>query len=223
MWFDGLPPTAPVYTIVGVIKDIRENGFQAAPRPGYYFTAAQSTADPDYLVVRTQGRPEDLADAVRRIIARVDPDQPVSAVRTMDDIVDSNVADRRQHMVLLASFATLALLLASIGIYGVVSFAVAQQSRELGLRLALGASRQSVMRLVLGRGLRLMAAGIAIGIAIAWASTRALQSLLFGVGSMDPGTFAAVIACLTATAFAACYLPARRAAHLDPIAALRDE
>ena len=141
----------------------------------------------------------------------------------MDDIVDSEVADRQQHMVLLASFATLALLLASIGIYGVVSFAVAQQSRELGLRVAFGASRQSVMWLVLGRGLRLMAAGIAIGVAIAWASTRAWQSLLFGVGSMDLRTFAAVIVCLTATAFAACYLPARRAAHLDPIAVLRDE
>src|SRR5262245_37351498 len=223
MWFNGLPPAVPSYTIVGVIKDVRENGFRAAPRPGYYFTAAQSTAAPDYLVVRTQGRPEDLAEAVRRIIARVDPDQPVSAVRTMDDIVDADVADRQQHMVLLASFATLALLLASIGIYGVVSFAVAQQSRELGLRLALGASSQSVMRMVLGRGLRLMAAGIAVGIAIAWASTRALQSLLFGVGSTDLRTFAAVIVCLAATAFAACYLPARRAAHLNPIVVLRDE
>ena len=223
MWFNGLPPGVPMYTIVGVIKDIRENGFQASPRPGYYFTAAQSTAAPDYLVARTQGRPEDLAEGVRRIIARVDPDQPVSAVRTMDDIVDSDVADREQHMVLLASFAALALLLASIGIYGVVSFAVAQQSRELGLRVALGASRQSVTWLVLGRGLRLMAAGIAVGIAIAWASTRALQSLLFGVGSLDLRTFAAVIVCLTATAFAACYLPARRAAHLDPMAVLRDE
>jgi ABC-type antimicrobial peptide transport system permease subunit len=223
MWFNGLPPAAPVYTIVGVIKDIRENGFQASPRPGYYFTAAQSTAAPDYLVARTQGRPEDLAEAVRRIIARVDPDLPVSAVRTMDDIVDSDVADRQQHMVLLASFAALALLLASIGIYGVVSFAVAQQSRELGLRVALGASRQSVLWLVLGRGLKLMAAGISVGIAIAWAATRALQSLLFGVGSMDVRTFAAVIACLAATAFAACYLPARRAAHLDPMVVLRDE
>jgi ABC-type antimicrobial peptide transport system permease subunit len=223
MWFNGLPPGAPVYTIVGVIKDIRENGFQAAPRPGYYFTAAQSTADPDYLVARTQGPPEDLAEAVRRIIARVDPDLPVSAVRTMADIVASAVADRQQHMVLLASFATLALLLACIGIYGVVSFAVAQQRRELGLRVALGASRQSVMWLVLGRGLTLMAGGIATGIAVAWASTRALQSLLFGVGSMDLRTFAAVIACLTATALVACYLPARRAAHLDPIAVLRDE
>jgi putative ABC transport system permease protein len=223
MWFNGLPPAASFYTILGVIKDIHENGFQASPRPGYYFTAAQSTAAPDCLVARTQGRPEDLAEAVRRIIARVDPDQPVSAVRTMDDIVESDVADRQQHMVLLASFAALALLLASIGIYGVVSFAVAQQSRELGLRVALGASRQSVMWLVLGRGLRVMAAGIAIGIAIAWASTRALQSLLFGVGSLDLRTFAAVVVCLSATALAACYFPARRAARLDPIAVLRDE
>src|SRR5262249_54445127 len=157
MWFNGLPPAVPLYTIVGVIKDIRENGFQAAPRPGYYFTAAQSTAAPDYLVARTRGRPEDVADAVRRIVARVDPDQPVSAVRTMDDIVDSDVADRQQHMVLLASFAAVALLLAAIGVYGIVSFAGAQQSRGLGVGGARGASRPAGVWVVRRRRVELRA------------------------------------------------------------------
>ncbi|HZR23052.1 MAG TPA: ABC transporter permease [Vicinamibacterales bacterium] len=223
MWFNGLPPTAPFYTIVGVIKDIRENGYQPALRPAYYFATAQSQTTADYLVIRTQGRPEDLTEPVRRIIARVDPDQPVSAIRTLDDIVASDVADREQQMVLLASFAALALLLASVGIYGVLSFGVAQQSRELGLRIALGASRVSIMRLVVGRGLTLTVSGIAIGTAIAWAVMRALQSLLYGVATTDLPTFAAVIGCLTATALAACYFPAHRASRLDPIAVLRDE
>jgi ABC-type antimicrobial peptide transport system permease subunit len=126
-------------------------------------------------------------------------------------------------MVLLRSFAALALLLASIGLYGVLSFALTQQSRELGLRIALSATSGSVMRLVLSRGLTLTALGSGAGVALAWASTRALQNLLSGVGAMDPRTFTAVVAWLAATALLACYLPARRAARLDPIAVLRDE
>jgi len=160
---------------------------------------------------------------VRRIIANADPDQPVSAIRTMDDIVDQDVADRQQQMVLLASFAALALLLASIGIYGVLSFLVTQQSRELGLRMALGATSSWVMRFVLARGATLTATGILVGVALAWASTRVLQNLLYGVGALDPRTFAAVVAFLSATALAACCLPARRAALLDPIVVLREE
>ena len=141
----------------------------------------------------------------------------------MDEIVDQDVADRQQQMVLLASFAALALLLAAIGIYGVLSFAVAQQSRELGLRIALGASSGSVMRLVLGRGVLLTAIGITIGMALAWASTRVLQTLLYGVGALDPRTVASVVGFLGTTALAACYMPARRAARLDPIVVLREQ
>ena len=120
-------------------------------------------------------------------------------------------------------FAALALLLASIGIYGVLSFAVSQQSRELGLRIALGATGASMMGLVLGRGLLLTGASVVLGTALAWASTRTLQNLLYGVSTLDPRTFAAVVVCLTVTTLVACYMPARRAAHLDPIVALRDE
>jgi putative ABC transport system permease protein len=221
MWVNDV--ARPHFTIVGVVKDVRENGHRPAMRPGFYFTPAQSQSTVDYLVVRTQGRPEDLVEPVRRIIANADPDQPVSAIRTMDDIVDQDVADRQQQMVLLASFAALALLLASIGIYGVLSFLVTQQSRELGLRMALGATSSWVMRFVLARGATLTATGILVGVALAWASTRVLQNLLYGVGALDPRTFAAVVAFLSATALAACCLPARRAALLDPIVVLREE
>lgn len=221
MWVSD--PTRPAFTIVGVIRDVREHGYQRAVRPSFYMAPAQSQYNVDYLVVRTRGRAEDLAEPIRQIIARVDPEQPVSAIRTMDDIVDHDVADRQEQMMLLASFAGLALLLATIGIYGVLSYAVTQQGRALALRMALGATGASVMRLVLGRGLLLTGTGVALGTVLAWASTRTLQNLLYGVGALDPRTFAAVAVCLTASALLACYLPAHRAAHLDPIVVLREE
>jgi ABC-type antimicrobial peptide transport system permease subunit len=191
-------------------------------KPGVYVTYSQRpNSQPEYLVVRVNGNPEEVADPLRRIVARVDPDQPVSAVRTMDEIVDLDVADRHQQMALLATFASLALLLASLGLYGVLSYAVTQRSRELGLRIALGASAGSVMRMVVARGLSLTILGLTIGLAIAWAATRAMQNLLFGVSAADPSTFAAVVALLGAIALLASYLPARRAARMDPIAVLR--
>jgi putative ABC transport system permease protein len=193
-------------------------------KPGFYRNAAQIQDLPylAYLVVRTRSHPQDLAEPVRRIIGRIDPDQPISAVRTMDDIVDLDVADRQQQMVLLGVFAALALLLASVGLYGVLSFVVTQRSRELGLRMALGASAGSVLRLVLLRGLWLAAVGIAVGIALAVAVTRALQHLLYGVEATDAMTFSGVVALLAMVAIVASYLPAQRAARLDPIAVLRD-
>jgi ABC-type antimicrobial peptide transport system permease subunit len=141
----------------------------------------------------------------------------------MDDIIDLDVADRHQQMLLLGAFAGLALLLASIGLYGVLSYAVTQRSRELGLRMALGASAGSVMRMVVARGLALTAAGLTLGLALAWVSARALQSLLYGVTAADPATFAAVVGMLGTIALAACYLPARRASRVDPMVVLRDE
>jgi predicted permease len=218
--------TAPLYAVVGVVKDVRERGYQLGMKPGMYFSYAQTPttwAVPDNLVVRSSGRPEDLVESVRRIIARIDPDQPVSAIRTMEDILDLDVADRQQQMVLLGAFAGLALLLASIGLYGVLSYAVTQRRRELGLRIALGASTASVMRMVVRRGLSLTGVGLAIGVALAWAATRAMRNLLYGVAAADPQTFVAVVALLATIALAACYLPARRAARVDPIAALRED
>ncbi len=215
-------PKGSVFTVIGVIRDLHERGYTLAMKPAVYVPFILSTSDaPEFLIVRTKGAPQDAAEPIRRLIARIDPDQPVSAVRTMDEIVDLDVADRQQQTVLLGAFAGLALLLASIGLYGVLSYAVTQRSRELGLRIALGASTASVMRMIVGRGLSLTAAGLAIGLALAWAATRAMQNLLFGVTAADPWTFAAVVALLGAIALLASYLPARRAARLDPIAVLR--
>jgi predicted permease len=216
LWFGD--PAGPLYTIVGVVKDVHERGYELAMKPGVYVTYSQRpNSQPEYLVVRVNGNPEDVADPLRRIVGRVDQDQPVSAVRTMDEIVDLDVADRHQQMVLLGIFASLALLLASLGLYGVLSYSVTQRSRELGLRIALGASAGSMMRIVVARGLSLTALGLTIGVAIAWAATRAMQNLLFGVSAADPWTFTAVVALLASIALLASYLPARRASRMDPI------
>jgi putative ABC transport system permease protein len=212
----------PWYTIVGVVTDVRERGHTLAQKPLVYLTNAQRlSSSPEYLIVRTAGTPVDLLEPIRRAIARVDPDQSISAVRTMEEIVDLDVADRHQQMILLGAFAGLALLLASIGLYGVLSYAVAQRSREIGLRIALGATTTSVMRVVVARGLVLTGVGLSIGLALAWAATRALQNVLYGVTAGDPSTYATVVALLASIALLASYLPARRASRLDPIAVLR--
>ena len=219
-------PNYPYHTIVGVVRDLRERGYDPAMKPGLYFAIAQTPqtwAIPENLVIRTQNNPAAVADSARRIIANVDPMQPISSVRTMDNIIDLDVADRHQQMLLLGGFASLALLLVAIGLYGVLSYAVTQRSRELGLRIALGASTGSVMRMVVGRGLALTTAGLALGLGFAWIGTRALRTLLYGVTPFDPGTFVAVVGVLGTIALAACYLPARRAARVDPMVVLRDE
>jgi putative ABC transport system permease protein len=213
-------------TIVGVVRDLRERGYGMALKSGVYLPlgeAVRTWAQPETLVVRAAGDPMVVADTIRRIVAGVDPNQPVAAVRTMDDIIDAGVADRRQQMTLLASFALVALLLASIGLYGVLSYTVSQRSRELGLRIALGASPVSVVWLIMSRGVALTAAGLGIGLALAWAATRAMNNLLYGVGATDASTFASVVGLLTVVGFVACGLPAARALRLDPIVVLREE
>jgi putative ABC transport system permease protein len=219
-------PAGTWRTIVGVVADVHERGYELEMKPGVYLPYAQvqdTWAVPQNLVVRVQGDPLALASAVRRAIASVDPEQPVAAVRTMDDIIDLGVADRKQQMTLLGAFAGLALLLASIGLYGVLSYAVTQRSREIGLRMALGASASTVIRLVAGRGLGLTAAGLALGLSMAWAATRVMKNLLYGVAATDPATFTGVVVLLGAIALVACWLPARRAARVDPIVVLREE
>ena len=212
-------------TIIGVVADVHERGYELAMKPGVYVPITVLDFDwiPDTLVIRTKGDPTALAPAVRRIVASVDPEQPVSALRTMDEIVDLNVADRQQQMTLLGAFAALALVLASIGLYGVLSYAVTQRSREIGLRMALGASASSVIRMIVGRGLALTGIGLAIGLVTAWAATRAMKNLLYGVAATDPLTFGAVAALLGVIALIACWAPARRASRVDPIVVLREE
>ncbi len=212
-------------TIVGVVADVHERGYELAMKPGVYvpITALDYDWGPDILVLRTKGDPALLAPAVRRVIASIDPDQPVSELRTMDEIVDLNVADRQQQMTLLGAFAALALVLASIGLYGVLSYAVTQRSREIGLRMALGASAASVIRMIVARGLALTGMGLAIGLVAAWLATRAMKNLLYGVAATDRLTFAAVAGLLGFVALIACWAPARRASRVDPIVVLRDE
>jgi ABC-type antimicrobial peptide transport system permease subunit len=162
-------------------------------------------------------------NTVRRIVAAADPLQPIVSVRTMDEIVSLAVEDRSRQLTLLGAFAALALLLASIGLYGVLSYAVTQRSREIGLRMALGASARSVVAMVVGRGLALTAAGLAIGLALAAAATRAMQTLLYGVEAFDAATVILVSVLLAAIAAMACWAPAWRASRVDPIVVLREE
>jgi putative ABC transport system permease protein len=212
-------------TIVGVVADVHERGYELAMKPGVYvpITALDYDWSPDTLILRTKGDPTALAPAVRRVIASVDPQQPVSDIHTMDEIVDLNVADRQQQMTLLGAFAGLALILASLGLYGVLSYSVTQRSREIGLRMALGASASSVIRMIVARGLLLTAIGLVIGLVTASLATRAMKNLLYGVAATDRGTFASVASLLAIIALIACWAPARRASRVDPITVLREE
>jgi putative ABC transport system permease protein len=218
-------PDGPWRTIVGVVKDVRERGYDLEMKPGVYVTYAGlgNAWIPENLAIRADGDLPGLADAVRRVIAGVDPEQPVAAVRSMEEIIDLNVVGRRQQTLLLTTFAALALLLASVGLYGVLSYAVTRRRREIGVRLALGASRSDVVRLVVGHGLALTGIGLALGLVAAWAVTRAVSSLLYGVQPTDLVTFTIVVGLLTAVAVAACGVPAMRAARLDPMNVLRQE
>jgi predicted permease len=219
-------PTPVWRTIVGVVKDVRERGYELDMKPGVYIPYAQHVdtwAQPEDLIVRTKGDPAALAGAVRRVIASVDAEQPVAAIRTMDEILAIDVEDRSRQMTLLSAFAVLALLLASIGLYGVLSYAVTQRSREIGLRMALGATAREVVGMVIGRGLALTGAGVAIGLALSAGGTRAMKTLLYGVDAIDPATFAGVSALLCAIAVLACWAPARRASRVDPMVVLRED
>ncbi|HEY7287933.1 MAG TPA: ABC transporter permease [Vicinamibacterales bacterium] len=218
-------PGTTWYSIVGVVRDVRERGYEARLKPGVYLSYAQAPntwAVPEYLVVRTAGDPLTLTASVRAAVSAVDPDQPVSAIRTMEDIVDIDVADRTQQATLLGAFAALALILASVGLYGVLSYAVTQRRREIGVRMALGATRVDVMGLVIGRGMLLTGIGLVAGGIGGWILTRTMQALLYGVTPNDPATFAAVIVLLTSVGAVACLIPAMRATGVNPIAVLRD-
>ncbi len=216
--------TATALTVVGVVKDVRQSELQAAARPQVYRSYTQVVIYPPRdLVVRTSMAPLSLAAAVRSAIHSVDRDQPVSNIRTMEMILAASIADQRFNMLLLASYAALALALAAVGIYGVMSYLVTQNTREIGIRLALGAQARDVLRLVVGQGLILTIAGIAAGLAGAWGMTRLLKKLLYGVTATDPLTFLFAAALLLVIALLACFIPARRATKVDPLAALRCE
>ncbi len=216
-------PTEPWTTVVGVVGNIRHDSLAAPLRPGVYVPYAQLPHGNVRLVVRTAGDPLALAAPVRAAIWALDPDLPVVDEMTLARVVARSVWQSRLYSWLFGIFGGVALLLAATGVYGVVAYAVSRRTREIGIRMALGASRRDVGRLIVGQGARLAALGLALGLAAAYALTPVLASLLFGVAATDPATFAGATAGLLAVALGAAWLPARRAARLDPAVALRAE
>ena len=210
-------------TIVGVVGHAAHEGLDAEPRIQYYFSASQVGLQGMTVAMRTTGNPVALLPAAREAVHAIDPSLPLSGVTTMDQLVESSVGQRRLSMILLGVFSVIAALLASIGIYGVMSYSVTQRTRELGIRMALGADRTGVLRLVVWQGMALAGLGIVIGLVAAFALTRFLSNQLFGVGATDLGTFGSVSALLVAIAFLATLVPAMRATRVDPVVALRDE
>jgi predicted permease len=214
------------FQIVGLVDDVKEMALDEPPKEEMYFPYWQAQGNymvPSTLVVHTKSDPTTLAGALRAAVWSLDPDQPVSEVVTMDSILDRELGQRSVQAVLLGGIAALAMTLACVGIYGVMAYLVTQQAHEIGIRVALGAHSRNILGLVLGRGAKLTATGVVIGIAAAVLVTRLMRSLLFGVSPFDPLTFATVPLVLTFVALAACYIPARRATRVDPIMALRFE
>ena len=214
----------PWRTVAGVVQDMRDRGLLLSMKPAIYIPVDQVKPDTySNLVVRTAMEPTSAVKAVESAVWAVDSQQPVTLVRTMDELIEADVADRTRPMILLGVFAGLALLLACIGVYGVLAYAMAQRTREIGVRMALGAKPLDITRMVLGRGMALSAIGLLAGAALAAALGGLLRSLLFGVTLIAPGIYGATAATLALVAMAACVIPAHRASRVDPVVALRNE
>jgi putative ABC transport system permease protein len=209
--------------VIGVVGNVQYEGMADAPNPTLYQFHPHRGWRPMFVFVRTAGDPQTMIATARNTIRTLDADVPVYQVRMLPDVVDQSVAGPRFHVWLFGVFGAVALVLAAAGVYGVLSFSVAQRNREIGIRMAIGAGQQSVIRMVMERGLVLVLAGSALGLAGAALATRVLQSLLYAVSPTDLATLASVVFILGATALAACYVPARRASRIDPMVVLRDE
>jgi predicted permease len=220
----------PTRQVVGIVGDVRENGLSGEDQPVIYVPQGQMTDPltkfavsviPMSWAIRTASDPSPLVAAIQREIQAVDSQLPVSKIRTMEQVVSESTARQNFNMLLLSIFAGLALLLAAIGIYGLMSYTVEQRTQEIGIRMALGAGRGDMLKLIVRQGMLLAGIGVAIGLGAAFGLTRLLASLLFGVKTTDPFTYVAVAAILTAVALVATYVPARRATKIDPLIALR--
>jgi putative ABC transport system permease protein len=213
----------PWITVVGVVGDMRRTGVDKPVRDEAFFPFAQNADFGALVVVRSANDPVTLVPQVRETVRQIDPDQPISNVRTMDQLLGELVAQRRFSMTLVGAFATLALILALIGAYGVTSYLVSQRTKEIGVRLALGADPSRVSKLVVGEGMRVAAVGVLAGVVIALLTTQLASGLLYGVSPRDPLTLGVVVVMLLAVSALANYVPARRAARVDPLTALRQE
>jgi len=221
----GYNEKSPWITVAGIVGDIHQAGLDIPARAEMYFPYQQQDDgfDPEYLAVRTSGDPMAVAESARQQVWAVDKEQPVAGVMPLEDLVDENLSSRRMQASLLSGFAGLALLLVTLGIYAVLSFAVTQRTQEIGVRVALGAQPRDVLRMIFSQGFKLFLIGAAIGLAAALALSSALVHLLYGVSPYDPASFASVTILLAAVALLACYVPARRATRVDPLVALRYE
>jgi putative ABC transport system permease protein len=222
--YGGMDGDMRPFVIVGVVGDVREQALDAEPRPTFYANVRQRPAGVNgpHDIVMLGGDPDAVSATARRILREMNPEIPVR-FRTLEEVFSASLSARRFSMVLLGIFAVTALVLAVTGIYGIVSYLVKQRTREIGIRLALGAPTGTVLRMVLRSGLLLAAAGVAAGLLVALASTRLLSGLLYGIGATDPVTFVAVPLLLIAVAAVAAYIPARRTTRVDPIIAMRTE
>lgn len=218
------PPNSdrPWLEIVGVAADVRHQGFDVPTRPKLYLPASQNEAPARTLVLKTSIDPSAVTAAAREAVWDVDPDRPVQRLETLESVVSNSVALPRFRTLLITSLAVLAVLLAIVGVYGVMAYVVAQRSREIGIRMALGARKPDVVRGVLARGLRLAVLGLVVGLGLAAMTLRTLDSFLFEVSSGDPRLLTAAALALAASALAACLVPATRAASVDPAVALRE-
>lgn len=219
-------PAFPLMTVVGIAADVKDLSMRQVPGPEMYVPYTVKT----YVslltmqaVVRTKAEPAAMAKSIEAAIHEVDSWLPMAKVATLETLVDASMAQPRFAMLLLAAFGAVALLLAMIGMYGVISYSVAQRTREIGVRVVLGARPGDVFAMVLGQGAKLAAAGVGIGLLAALGATRLMASFLYGVKPADPLTFTGVAIFLVAVAMAACYLPARRATRVDPMEALRHQ
>jgi putative ABC transport system permease protein len=211
------------FEIIGVTANVRSTELREEAPPDFYFTTEQSPLDQMTLVIRSTQEPGSLAPSLRQAVAEINKSVPLSDIQTMDHIVSESVTQPRFNVFLLGLFSGIALLLSAAGIYGVTAYTVTQRTQELGIRLALGAQVRDILKMILGQGMIVIGIGLVIGLAAAVALTRLMRSLLFGIGETDPVTFGAITLVLLLVALAACYLPARRAAKVDPLIALRYE
>jgi ABC-type antimicrobial peptide transport system permease subunit len=216
-------PPDTVATVIGVVRNITQRAIADPPTPQIYQPLAQAIGTYNSVAVRTAGDPAALGRAVRAAIWSVDRDQPVWRIRPMTSGMTAQVAQPRFTLVLTGAFALLAVMLAAIGVYGVTSYVLAQRTREVGIRMALGAPARRLVREAMSRGARVVAVGSAVGLLGAFGAARLLQTQLYGVGAADPATFALVPVVLAVIALAACWIPARRTARVSPTLALRSD